>query len=84
MGRHLHLLSYLLTLINPQLLTSLTLSVTITTATYIVTKNTMAVFNKYHLWGKKCKHSYDVLGMYQIHPQDLQNVRTNDKDTKKT
>ena len=43
-------MSYFLTLINPQLLNALILAATITTSTYIVTKTTAVVFNKYHLW----------------------------------
>ena len=33
---------------------------------------------------KECKHSYDVLGMDQIHPQYQQSVSTNNEDTPKT
>ena len=32
---------------------------------------------------KKCKHSYEILGMDQIHIQDQQSVRKNNKDTPK-
>ena len=47
-----HLLYYLLTLINPQLLTILILDTTITTVTYVAKKKIATVFNKYHLWTK--------------------------------
>ena len=48
-GHHLKLLSYLLTLINTQDLTVIILFTTIATFTYIVTKTTVKVFNKYKL-----------------------------------
>ena len=47
-GRHIQLLSYLLALINPKLLTAIILLENITTITYMATKKT--VFKKYHLW----------------------------------
>ena len=50
MLHQLHLLSYLLTLINPKILTALILAATFTNIVYIVTKTTVTVFNKYHLW----------------------------------
>ena len=50
MVQHIHLLCYLMTLINPQLLTALTLAATTVTVTYAVTKTTVMVFNRYHMW----------------------------------
>ena len=63
---------YFLTLINPQFFTALILAATITTATYIVTKNNS--LQQVPPVDKDFKHSYDILGMDQIHPQYRKSV----------
>ena len=52
MVNHIHLISYFLTLIKPQILTAVIVDATIITVTYIVTKTKAMVFNKHHMWTK--------------------------------
>ena len=52
MEHRIYLFFYFMTLVNPKILTALILKPTIITITYIETKTTVTVFNKYHLWTK--------------------------------